>query len=280
MAERARRAARSSKNRLQRPIPEAAVSTHSATAEFTPAAHRAGSATRDRSEYALGYCEAARAPSLSSGEGVLRELGLQPQRVREVAQEGCRSGEGLCLRTALAPSDWDAADGSRLVTARPAPGIGTSALMRRQRDRLGRTSAGQGHKRCLYPWAREAHGVRGGPDHANPLYSLGSGSPHALWARQLGQDWPVTTGSTSTGPAGRAVGHVEHLSSVVQDSTNQANSRLRSRGLATRPHPGHEEPFACAEDAVGAGDSRDCGVGANRVGGEHAHRAQAGSRLS
>ena len=108
-------------------------------------------------EYALGYCEAARAPSLSSGEGVLRELGLQPQRVREVAQEGCRSGGGLCLRTALAPSDWDAADGSRLVTARPAPGIGTSALMRRQRDRLGRTSAGQGHKRCLYPWAREAH---------------------------------------------------------------------------------------------------------------------------
>jgi len=186
MAERARRAARSSKNRLQRPIPEAAVSTHSATAEFTPAAHRAGSATRDRSEYALGYCEAARAPSLSSGEGVLRELGLQPQRVREVAQEGCRSGGGLCLRTALAPSDWDAADGSRLVTARPAPGIGTSALMRRQRDRLGRTSAGQGHKRCLYPWAREAHMPCGHDSWARTGPSPPVLRPQVLRVEQLG----------------------------------------------------------------------------------------------
>ena len=75
---------------------------------------------------------------------------------------------------------------------------------------------------------------------------------------------------------------VEHFGTpntyAVSPRTAPAEPTPASAPGASQPvHPlEHEESITRAEDAVGAGDSHDCGIGANSVERERARRAQAG----
>ena len=78
----------------------------------------------------------------------------------------------------------------------------------------------------------------------------------ALWVEQFGT-WNTYAASPRTAPA----------------EPTPASAPGASHPVRTLEH---EESFARAEDAVGAGDSHDCGVGANSAERERARRAQAG----